>query len=187
MRNISQVVASLTLLATQAHVSLASIAAPITASAASGSAYEVSLDTTTASAVVVALPARPDYNQQVLDPLHAAQAAKAAQAAAQAKAAAARKKVVTTVTTTVARVQAAATAETMQALRFCEAGNIYTRNSGNGYYGAYQFDLQTWGNWEGYARPDLAPADVQDAKFLATFSRRGWSPWPACSRKLGFM
>ena len=39
----------------------------------------------------------------------------------------------------------------------------------------------------GYARPDLAPADVQLAKAKETQARRGWSPWPACARKLGLL
>ncbi|MEO8691305.1 MAG: G5 domain-containing protein, partial [Candidatus Saccharimonas sp.] len=34
--------------------------------------------------------------------------------------------------------------EWLQALRTCEAGGTYSRNSGNGYYGAYQFLPATW-------------------------------------------
>jgi len=74
-------------------------------------------------------------------------------------------------------------------LRMCESGNTYPRNSGNGYYGAYQFNISTW---KGYApagygdiRPDLAPPAIQDQAALALYNKRGWSPWPACSRKLG--
>lgn len=74
-------------------------------------------------------------------------------------------------------------------LRMCEAGNVYNRNSGNGYYGAYQF---AWSTWRGYApagyadvRPDLAPPAVQDQAAKNLYNRRGWQPWPACSRKLG--
>lgn len=74
--------------------------------------------------------------------------------------------------------------EGMLKLRQCESGGNYATNTGNGYYGAYQYDLQTWGNFMGFARPDLAPPDVQDAKFLETYSRRGKSPWPSCGRYL---
>lgn len=74
--------------------------------------------------------------------------------------------------------------EGMLKLRQCESGGNYAINTGNGYYGAYQYDLQTWGNFMGFARPDLAPPDVQDAKFLETYNRRGKSPWPSCGRYL---
>lgn len=74
-------------------------------------------------------------------------------------------------------------------LRMCESGNTYNRNSGNGYYGAYQFNMSTWRSYapEGYAdiRPDLAPPAIQDQAALNLYNTRGWSPWPACSRKLG--
>lgn len=183
MRNIATLFASLMLLAAQA-------ASPVPQQAAASdqapalSDVTVSLDTASPQPLKVAGPARPDFDQEQLAPLRAAQAKAQAEAAARLRAAR-RARVVTA--SYVARPMAPATAENMQALRFCESGNTYTRNSGNGYYGAYQYDLGTWGNFQGYARPDLAPASVQDAKFLETFSRRGWAPWPACSRKLGFM
>lgn len=72
-------------------------------------------------------------------------------------------------------------------LSYCEAGGKPATNTGNGYYGMFQYDLQTWGNYMGYARPDLAPAEVQLAKAKETQARRGWSPWPACARKLGML
>jgi hypothetical protein len=84
-----------------------------------------------------------------------------------------------------APVYAQGTGGAWAALRQCESGGNYAANTGNGYYGAYQYDLPTWGNYGGYARPDLAPPSVQDAKAQETQARRGWSPWPACSRKLG--
>ena len=63
-------------------------------------------------------------------------------------------------------------------IRARESGGNYAENTGNGYYGAYQYDLGTWGNYDGYARPDLAPPAVQDAKAAATYAARGCSPWP---------
>jgi len=65
-------------------------------------------------------------------------------------------------------------------LRACEAGGAYNRNSGNGYYGAYQYNISTWGNYMGYSRPDLAPPAVQDQAAHDTYLRRGWQPWPVC-------
>ena len=74
-------------------------------------------------------------------------------------------------------------------LRMCESGNTYSRNSGNGYYGAYQFNISTWRGYapDGYGdvRPDLAPPAVQDQAALNLYNMRGWQPWPACSRSLG--
>lgn len=72
-------------------------------------------------------------------------------------------------------------------LAYCEAGGNPATNTGNGYYGMFQFDIGTWANYGGFARADLAPADVQIAKARETQARRGWSPWPACARKLGLL
>jgi LysM repeat protein len=76
----------------------------------------------------------------------------------------------------------AASGDLASRVRARESGGNYGANTGNGYYGAYQFDIGTWGGYGGYARADLAPAAVQDAKFQETYSRRGCSPWPnTCS------
>lgn len=147
--------------ATEAHA--ASITAP----------YKLTLDTSSATALSVDKPAAPNFDTEVVAPLRQAQAARAA--AAQ-KAARARVRVAVPV--------APATGDAWYRLRLCESGNTYTRNSGNGYYGAYQYSLSTWNGYGGYARPDLAPAEVQDAKAQADFAVRGWSPWPACGRMI---
>jgi LysM repeat protein len=63
-------------------------------------------------------------------------------------------------------------------IRQRESGGNYATNTGNGYYGAYQYNIGTWGNYGGYARADLAPAAVQDAKAALTYAQRGCSPWP---------
>lgn len=79
----------------------------------------------------------------------------------------------------------AASADDFYRLRVCESGNNYRINTGNGFYGAYQFDRQTW-NGLGFAgRADQASPATQDAAAAKLQSQRGWSPWPACSRKLG--
>jgi len=74
-------------------------------------------------------------------------------------------------------------AQALAKLRSCEGS--YTSNTGNGYYGAYQYDLQTWGNYKGYSNASLAPPAVQDEKAWLTYQARGWSPWPSCSVSLG--
>ena len=45
---------------------------------------------------------------------------------------------------TVGSTAEAATANDFKRLRMCESGGNYSINTGNGYYGAYQFDLRTW-------------------------------------------
>ncbi len=68
-------------------------------------------------------------------------------------------------------------------LRSCEGS--YGSNTGNGYYGAYQFDIGTWGGYGGYSNAAEAPPAVQDQKAWETYQARGWSPWPSCSASLG--
>jgi resuscitation-promoting factor RpfB len=70
-------------------------------------------------------------------------------------------------------------------LRMCESGGRYDRNSGNGYYGAYQFDLSTWRSNGGTGYPHEAAPAVQDAIAKKVQSLRGWQPWPGCRIKLG--
>jgi len=194
MRNISQLVATLLLLASQVRVPLplmlgdvaAAVKAPV--AEAAGYSYEVKLNTSSASPVQVESAAKqPDYDAEVLKPLHDAQAEAAAKAQAEAEAkakrAATRRKLVAQVSSAAAVM--VASGDVWERLRLCEAGGNYTRNSGNGYYGAYQYNLSSWGNYLGYARPDLAPPAVQDAKARETQAARGWAPWPTCSRQLG--
>lgn len=70
-------------------------------------------------------------------------------------------------------------------LRQCESGGNYQDNTGNGFYGAYQFDQGTW-NGLGYpGRPDQGPPAMQDQAAKQLQASRGWEPWPSCSRKLG--
>ena len=73
--------------------------------------------------------------------------------------------------------------EALARLRSCE-GN-YKSNTGNGYYGAYQFDKRTWGKYGGYEVASDAPASVQDQKAWETYKARGWQPWPTCRIKMG--
>ncbi len=147
---------------------------------------QISLNTKTTAALDLKTT-EPDFDTDVLAPLRAAQAKAAADAAAAAAAAQARAKLLATKARAVVQAVTVATGDVWERLRLCEAGGDYTRNSGNGYYGAYQYDLSTWANYDGYARPDLAPPAVQDAKARSTQAARGWAPWPACARKLGLM
>jgi hypothetical protein len=72
-----------------------------------------------------------------------------------------------------------------QRLRNCEAGGRYEANSGNGYYGAYQFSAGTWRALGYGGLPHQAPPEVQDQAARKLQARSGWGQWPACSRRIG--
>ncbi len=77
------------------------------------------------------------------------------------------------------------TAENLEALRWCESTNDYTIDTGNGYYGAYQFSPETWW-WLGYEGwPNEAAPEVQDQAALDLYEYSHWDAWPACARWLG--
>jgi hypothetical protein len=71
-------------------------------------------------------------------------------------------------------------------LRQCESSDNYAENTGNGYYGAYQFSEQTWTGMGLPGRPDLESHQMQDQAAMKLQSERGWGQWPACSAALGF-
>ena len=81
----------------------------------------------------------------------------------------------------------AASADDFARLRNCESGGNYKTNTGNGYYGAYQFSLGTWHGIGYSGRPSDAPPSTQDAAARKLQARSGWGQWPACARKLGLM
>jgi hypothetical protein len=70
-------------------------------------------------------------------------------------------------------------------LRECESGNNYRADTGNGFFGAYQFSPQTWANLGYPGRPDLEPPAMQDQAAQKLQSQSGWGQWPACSAALG--
>jgi hypothetical protein len=87
------------------------------------------------------------------------------------------------VTTTVP--QAAPAGGVWYELRMCESGGNYAIDTGNGYYGAYQFALSTWYGLGFSGLPsDAAPA-VQDEAAAELQARSGWGQWPTCSAELG--
>jgi Transglycosylase-like domain len=70
-------------------------------------------------------------------------------------------------------------------LRQCESGGNYATNTGNGYYGAYQFSATTWHGLGFTGLPSDAPPAVQDEAAVELQARSGWGQWPACSEALG--
>lgn len=147
--------------------------------------HALKIDFKSSSPISVA-PVHGDFDTVVLAPLRAAQAAQAAaeaEAAAKAKLASSRQSAAVATQTVPVVIS---TGDIWEALRLCEAGGDYTKNTGNGYFGAYQYSNSTWAGFGGYARADLAPAAVQDAKARQT-AAAGFGSWPACAAKLGLL
>ena len=70
-------------------------------------------------------------------------------------------------------------------LRECESGDNYQADTGNGFYGAYQFAWSTWTQLGYPGRPDLEHYWMQDQAAQRLQALQGWSPWPSCSAALG--
>lgn len=73
-------------------------------------------------------------------------------------------------------------------LRMCESHGNYKTNTGNGYYGAYQFSISTWNSLNtGYERADLAPPAVQDKAIIDNTNRTSGlvTQNPGCYKKTG--
>jgi hypothetical protein len=70
-------------------------------------------------------------------------------------------------------------------LRQCESGDNYGENSGNGYYGAYQFSQPTWTGLGYPGRPDQESPAMQDKAAMQLQAQSGWGQWPACAAALG--
>lgn len=69
-------------------------------------------------------------------------------------------------------------------LRMCESSNDYAANTGNGFYGAYQFSLATWGAVGGEGYPHLASPEEQDARAWALLTQYGPQHWPVCQWRI---
>jgi peptidoglycan hydrolase-like protein with peptidoglycan-binding domain len=69
-------------------------------------------------------------------------------------------------------------------LRICESSNRYDIDTGNGYFGAYQFSLSTWASVGGTGKPSDAKPAEQDYRALMLYRKRGWSPW-TCAVMIG--
>lgn len=63
----------------------------------------------------------------------------------------------------------------------CESGGDYSAVNPAGYYGAYQFDMQTWQSVGGSGNPAAAPPEEQDRRAAMLYAQRGGQPWPNCA------
>ena len=75
-----------------------------------------------------------------------------------------------------------ATPPHLQAIAACESGGNPATNTGNGFYGKYQFTQQTWQSVGGTGNPAAASEAEQDRRAAALYSREGASPWPVCGQ-----
>jgi uncharacterized protein YabE (DUF348 family) len=68
----------------------------------------------------------------------------------------------------------------------CESGGNWAINTGNGYYGGLQFNLQTWRSYggSGYPHENSREAQIAVAERLRD-ANGGYGAWPACSAELG--
>ena len=75
---------------------------------------------------------------------------------------------------------ARATSSQLASIRACESGDNYSTDTGNGYYGAYQFHPGTWRSVGGSGNPAHASPAEQDmrAQMMIDAGRRG--EWPNC-------
>jgi len=76
-------------------------------------------------------------------------------------------------------------AQDFAGIRNCESGGVYTLNTGNGYYGAYQFSASTWTGLGEGGLPNEAAPQVQDSAAYKLYQQSGWGSWPACAASLG--
>jgi hypothetical protein len=68
----------------------------------------------------------------------------------------------------------------LQSIAACESGGDPTTDTGNGFYGKYQFTLETWQSVGGTGNPAAAPEAEQDQRAAILYAQAGTSPWPVC-------
>jgi hypothetical protein len=71
---------------------------------------------------------------------------------------------------------------TLEAIAACESGGNPGTDTGNGFYGKYQFTLSTWASVGGSGNPAAASEAEQNQRAAALYAREGASPWPVCGR-----
>jgi hypothetical protein len=70
----------------------------------------------------------------------------------------------------------------LQAIANCESGGNPATDTGNGFYGKYQFTLQTWQAVGGSGNPAAASEAEQDRRAAALYAQAGAGQWPVCGR-----
>jgi Transglycosylase-like domain len=70
----------------------------------------------------------------------------------------------------------------LQAIAACESGGNPQADTGNGFYGKYQFTLATWQAVGGAGNPAQASEGEQDRRAQALMDRAGPGQWPVCGQ-----
>jgi hypothetical protein len=70
----------------------------------------------------------------------------------------------------------------LQAIAACESGGNPATDTGNGFYGKYQFTLSTWQAVGGSGNPARASESEQDRRAAALLAQAGPGQWPVCGR-----
>jgi transglycosylase-like protein len=70
----------------------------------------------------------------------------------------------------------------LEAIAQCESGGNPRTDTGNGFYGKYQFTISTWNAVGGKGNPARAPEVEQDRRAAMLYARAGASPWPVCGQ-----
>ncbi len=73
-----------------------------------------------------------------------------------------------------------ATPAYLQAIAACESGGNPSTDTGNGFYGKYQFTQATWQAVGGTGNPAAAPEAEQDRRAAQLYAQAGPSQWPVC-------
>jgi len=75
-----------------------------------------------------------------------------------------------------------ATPAYLQAIAACESGGNPSTDTGNGFYGKYQFTQETWQSVGGTGNPAAATEAEQDRRAAQLYAQAGPSQWPVCGR-----
>jgi len=76
--------------------------------------------------------------------------------------------------------QASADSVNWEAIAQCESGGNWSINTGNGYYGGLQFDIDTWDGFAGYKYASDATKAQQIARAEEVLVSQGIGAWPNC-------
>jgi hypothetical protein len=81
-----------------------------------------------------------------------------------------------------AREQAHAASPQLEAIAACESGGNPQTDTGNGFYGKYQFTQETWQAVGGSGNPAAAPEAEQDRRAAQLYAQAGPGQWPVCGQ-----